>query len=357
MGEDNYPPVFNVPLHDRRIPDGNTMTVECFVNAKPRAQIKWSKDGLQLEESDRLHIESYPDGKCRLKINDFTKEDVATYKCVATNELGTATTKANLSVECNGYCNFCNQFKCSAFVFFLFSVVREEEKLKRREYPPKFIRDLNDKKVPEGKEVTFECHVDGVPFPEIRWCANDLFFFTDLFLRNKNLCRFKNGIPIKESDGVSIELLDDGTCRLTIAKATEGDMGAYRCVARNVHGSTNCACLLAVEAARVEKKKEGEAPMFLKGLTDCWVEKGSDVILKCQVTGAPRPSIKWFKDGTLLRASDRLDIGYLEDGTALLTIKESTFADEGFYRCVAENNLGEASSIGTVRVQGSVRVW
>lgn len=41
IGDDNYAPIFNVPLHDRKIPEGNTMTVECFVNAKPRAQIKW----------------------------------------------------------------------------------------------------------------------------------------------------------------------------------------------------------------------------------------------------------------------------------------------------------------------------
>lgn len=119
--------------------------------------------------------------------------------------------------------------------------------------------------------------------------------FKTIFLACRFLYRFKNGIPIKEGEGgVTIELLDDGTCRLTIAQTTEADMGAYRCVARNVHGSTNCACLLAVEAVRAEKKKEGEAPMFLKGLSDCWVEKGSDVILKCQVSGAPRPSIKWY---------------------------------------------------------------
>uniref|UniRef100_A0A915I8J6 Ig-like domain-containing protein n=1 Tax=Romanomermis culicivorax TaxID=13658 RepID=A0A915I8J6_ROMCU len=41
VSDDRFAPIFNVPLHDRRIPEGNNMIVECFVNAKPRADIKW----------------------------------------------------------------------------------------------------------------------------------------------------------------------------------------------------------------------------------------------------------------------------------------------------------------------------
>lgn len=75
------------------------MTVECYVDAKPRAQIKWFKSDVQLDEDDRVQIETYPDGKCRLRILNFMKEDEGLFKCVATNDLGTATTYANLTVE------------------------------------------------------------------------------------------------------------------------------------------------------------------------------------------------------------------------------------------------------------------
>lgn len=41
--EEGYPPRFNVPLWDRRIPAGQIMSVECHVDAKPLAEIKWTK--------------------------------------------------------------------------------------------------------------------------------------------------------------------------------------------------------------------------------------------------------------------------------------------------------------------------
>lgn len=174
------------------------------------------------------------------------------------------------------------------------------------------------------------------------------------------------------SGRVQIEHLDDGTCRLTIAKAIAADMGAYRCVASNKLGASNSVGLIAVEGEashiacsddyvftsllsrsgpKVEKKKEGEAPTFLKGLSDLWIDKGTPFTLRCQVTGTPKPEVKWYKDGTIVRGNDRIDIAYSDDGMATLTIQDSSFADEGFYRCVAENPHGSANSIGTVRVQ------
>ena len=41
--EEKYAPVFNVPLRDRRLKldSSGTMTLECFVDAKPYADISW----------------------------------------------------------------------------------------------------------------------------------------------------------------------------------------------------------------------------------------------------------------------------------------------------------------------------
>lgn len=41
--DEGYPPRFNVPLWDRRIPDGQLMIIECHVDAKPLADIQWNK--------------------------------------------------------------------------------------------------------------------------------------------------------------------------------------------------------------------------------------------------------------------------------------------------------------------------
>lgn len=41
--DEGYPPKFNVPLWDRRIPEGQVTTIECHVDAKPTASIVWTK--------------------------------------------------------------------------------------------------------------------------------------------------------------------------------------------------------------------------------------------------------------------------------------------------------------------------
>lgn len=43
--DDRYPPRFNVPLWDRRIPINDPLSIECHVDAKPTAEIEWFKDG------------------------------------------------------------------------------------------------------------------------------------------------------------------------------------------------------------------------------------------------------------------------------------------------------------------------
>lgn len=75
------------------------MIIECFLQAKPKPEIRWFRDGAQLEDSDKIEIESLAEGKCRLRISNFQKEDEGTYKCMATNDLGQAMTRCNLKVE------------------------------------------------------------------------------------------------------------------------------------------------------------------------------------------------------------------------------------------------------------------
>ncbi len=69
------------------------------MDAKPKAEVAWTKNGESIVTNDKFLVETLADGACRLTINSFTKEDAAHYHCIATNQLGTAKTKANLQVE------------------------------------------------------------------------------------------------------------------------------------------------------------------------------------------------------------------------------------------------------------------
>lgn len=54
------------------------------------------------------------------------------------------------------------------------------------------------------------------------------------------------------------------------------------------------------------------------------------------------PEIKWYKNGTILKPSNKVEIENLSNGECKLIIKDCTMNDEGIYYCEAENLLGKA---------------
>ena len=72
------------------------------------------------------------------------------------------------------------------------------------------------------------------------------------------------------------------------------------------------------------------------------IERG-DVTLTCSAVGNPTPSISWTKDGSLINAGGDPRINITEQNTKL-RITNVSRADDGQYRCVASNGLGNATS-------------
>ena len=68
-----------------------------------------------------------------------------------------------------------------------------------------------------------------------------------------------------------------------------------------------------------------------------------DLLLTCNATGNPTPSISWTKDGSLINASGDPRISFIEENTKL-SITNVSAADDGQYQCVASNSLGNATS-------------
>ena len=81
------------------------------------------------------------------------------------------------------------------------------------------------------------------------------------------------------------------------------------------------------------------------------VVEGADLLLTCNATGKPTPSILWTIDGSLINASGDPRISITEQNTKL-SITNVSRVDDGQYRCVASNSLGNATSnSATVDVQ------
>ena len=65
--------------------------------------------------------------------------------------------------------------------------------------------------------------------------------------------------------------------------------------------------------------------------------------LSCNASGDPIPTISWTKDGSIVSASGDSRISFGAENKEL-NIANVSRADEGEYRCVANNSLGNASS-------------
>ncbi len=74
------------------------------------------------------------------------------------------------------------------------------------------------------------------------------------------------------------------------------DTGIYSCVAKNSAGedTTNCQVTVTKPVKKeLKKKKEGQAPQFLRKLRQQTVNVGEELNLDVKLTGKPLPEVIW----------------------------------------------------------------
>ena len=130
--------------------------------------------------------------QCILKIYNFAPGDTGTYMCSASNQYGEAEQTVRVSTADK----------------------------------PQFTRNLEPRATTVGKEVRLEAHVEGMPFPDVKWV--------------------KDWHPLCESQRV--KLINDGTGRVVcvITDSIGRDAGVYSCIAQNDGGRTTSSAPLTV---------------------------------------------------------------------------------------------------------------
>jgi Immunoglobulin I-set domain len=91
-------PVFEMPLSDVTVVDGERATLECRLTATPKAEVTWYIDGEEIRQSEEFRMTSTADGWYRLIIEDTLVEDEGEYTVKAVNEAGTCISTAYLTV-------------------------------------------------------------------------------------------------------------------------------------------------------------------------------------------------------------------------------------------------------------------
>ncbi|XP_056100997.1 obscurin-like protein 1 isoform X10 [Rhinichthys klamathensis goyatoka] len=98
----------------------------------------------------------------------------------------------------------------------------------------------------------------------------------------------------------------------------------------------------------------GGAPRFLAYPRPVVVQSGTDAVLKCQISGDPRPAVIWERNNEKIHPEGRYRV--FEDGNVYnLIITSVTKEDSGQYICKAKNCIGETYAAATLKVEGEAQ--
>ena len=88
-----------------------------------------------------------------------------------------------------------------------------------------------------------------------------------------------------------------------------------------------------------------DAPEFTKNPENIVKIEGEVAVFNCLVEGNPQPSIKWTKNNNALNIEADPDLSEtLSGNNHSLTVQNVYRSDEGQYRCVASNSIGNNTS-------------
>lgn len=97
---------------------------------------------------------------------------------------------------------------------------------------------------------------------------------------------------------------------------------------------------------------EGVAPSFIRKPVVRVSEDGRRLFIELQFMADPRPSVTWYRDGVVLKESQKYKMSLKADGDrvyiAMLEINNITPKDAGQYRVNVKNELGEANATANV---------
>lgn len=273
--------------------------LSCKVAGTPTPSVEWFKDNEPLPPS-RFKKTEFDGRVCRIIFLESRLSDKGLYKCVLTNECGSASSSAEVIVN---------------------KKLAGPEILER----PKAVVAF------EGSEARFDLRIRGEPLPQIEW------------YRESNKIESEGRYSITSN-------ADIGLYSLSISALQLDDCGLFKCIATNEFGKATALLDLTV-------KERLFAPQFLEedGVWSKIVRKGGFVNVTFTLRGNPRPIVTWYRDGMLLYDTTKMDMRSRGD-IQYLNIFDVTSEDTGTYVCEAHSRLGSSFRSCTIKIHGKLHI-
>ncbi|OAD62661.1 Muscle M-line assembly protein unc-89 [Eufriesea mexicana] len=356
---------------------GETLNMLLQIEATPAPEVKWYKDGQEIQENDRISIVKEGSETYKLTIKNARLEDAGSYSIVARNEVNQTTeiwkvkvlsppritkrlgepqifdqgTNMILSVDVESVMPPSIKWfrdgelvvedshikmtrEGNKFILKITGIVSEDAGMYKAEVSsehgviadeikiqvkglPRFKSKMYDVTVNEGEaNIEFKVKIDGCPQPSIHWYIGDV------------------EITEKRKEFVRTEAED--FCKLVISEAKAELKGKYTCKLKNEFGEVKSSSTLIVRTR----------PKLLKKLSDQRIKEGDTLKLIFEVAGTPEPEVKWYKDGQEVSADARIKItrDSKRQESYDLTVTLVKGSDGGVYEVRAENELGYVTS-------------
>ncbi|XP_029346662.1 obscurin isoform X6 [Acyrthosiphon pisum] len=285
------PPIFETPLTDTKAVEGDT-NVEFTVklNSYPKSSIQWFHEEEEITETT-TEFTCFEDGdNFKLIIKEAKTKLAGTYKCRATNEIGTYDSEATLTVMSQ----------------------------------PTFKKGLRDMEVTEGGMLKLQVTCYGSPIPEIKW--------------------FKDGKEVRSDAHIKIskdkKRVENFSLTVNLVKVEDG--GEYEVRATNEMGTAITKSIVNILVP----------PKIISGMDDDETYESLTKVFNVKARGAPKPKVQWFKDGDELSNTRNIQINDSdEDESFKLTIQDLRVADSGSYCCKLTNEVGEDVQSAKLNVQ------
>uniref|UniRef100_K7FGE5 Hemicentin 2 n=1 Tax=Pelodiscus sinensis TaxID=13735 RepID=K7FGE5_PELSI len=365
------PPVIEAGQLELSILEGLPVLLPCAARGVPEPRVTWSKDGVPVPGMEGKFT-LLPSGG--LMVKDSQGGDSGTYTCTAENSAGKARVQLQLSVH----------------------------------IPPTFTELPRDQTLNRGERMRLGCVAKGNPMPHITWLLNNKPVRAGVWERNGQSmlqreavtqedsgtysCVAENGVgsvkavafiyvkgagtgaPVLRGEVRAYQVeplggnallncdaysepaplihwnkngrpllgsprlhqLQNGS--LAIYGTVHDDAGRYKCMAENELGVVEKEITLALQSA----------PVFSVTPQDMTVSAGEEVMLHCQATGEPAPTVEWIRETKPLQENHRVQV--LANATLLISAVEGT--DAGRYECVARNPMGSSVIRAFLTVRG-----
>uniref|UniRef100_T1IV47 Down syndrome cell adhesion molecule-like protein Dscam2 n=1 Tax=Strigamia maritima TaxID=126957 RepID=T1IV47_STRMM len=257
----------------------------------------WLKNGKSINLKNNIAVRIIDDYSSILTIENIEKDHAGNYTCVAGNSAASATYSSQLHVH----------------------------------VPPKVVPfSFQDEPLSEGTLVRVSCVVSRGDLPiSITWLKDDHVIPAELSVSFKNFDEYSSVLSI---DPVKLK-----------------HAGNYTCIAQNHAGISTHSAILTTQV-----------PLkWIAEPQDIVSKSGIRISIDCLANGFPEPTVTWKRSPDYYVSSDNLEVVENNEHTTVfpngtLTFQNIQRYDDGFYVCLASNNIQQyLSKVISVSVQSA----